>query len=350
MCYNYGHMRFTRDSLILAGVLVGVVALTAPALARPLPTPTATITTTYYSATSTPATTTTPASTSETTTESVAITTPPAIVAQPSAVLTNLTAQLNSLLQQLITLLTVQIQQLQAQLAGIPTPTPTPSTAATPTATTTAQTAATATVATTPNSPPRVNVVYPYSGLEFTTPASTDVVASALDEDGTISKVEFFEGTNSLGTHTGSSGPWSVRWNSISAGTYALTAKATDDKGGQTTSAPVALTVKAIGAGTTGFTDSPPTVTIAGFGATASSGQTISIVATAATYAGSISQVVFYRASSNTAGIISTDLASPFQVSTTVGVTGTWTLSATATNSQGSVTNSGSTTIGIGPN
>jgi len=56
------------------------------------------------------------------------------------------------------------------------------------------------------------------------------------------------------------------------------------------------------------------------------------------------------QSSSNTAGIIATDTASPFQVSTTMAVTGSWTLSATATNSQGSETNSGSTTINIGPN
>lgn len=339
------------------GVLAGVMALAIPASARVVPTPQAT-TYTYVapvasdtSATTTAATTTTSASTPETTAESAAITTPPATAAQPSAALNNLTAQLDSMMKQLIALLTTQLQGLQQQLAvklGQQQAVTTPPPAAT--ATTTGQTAATPTAVTVENKPPKINLVYPYEGIELATPASTDVVASALDDDGAISKVEFFEGTNSLGTHIGSQGPWSVRWSGIKAGTYSLTAKATDDKGGQTTSAPVALRVKAIGQGTTGFTDSPPTITIGGFGATASSGQTISIVATTATYAGSISQVVFYKASSNTAATIATDTTSPFEVSTTVGVTGTWTLSATATNSQGSVTNSGSTTIGIGPN
>ena len=333
---QFNYMRFTKDSLILVSILVGVIALATPALARPAPAPLAPITTT----TSVPSTSASDTTSTITTTTTVVPPSPvpPVIAAQPSAVLNNLAAQLDSMLRQLVALLTVQLQGLQAQLAVKQGQVVAPPPIA---ATTTAQTAAPPTVATTANNPPRVNIVYPYSGLELTASASTDVVASALDEDGAISKVEFFEGTNSLGAHTGSKSPWSVRWSGISAGIYTLTAKATDDKGGQTTSAPVTLTVKALSEGTTGFTDEPPVITIA----TTITGTALTATATVTTYAGSISQVVWSRAASASSdAAYVTDVASPFNGNVALPV-GQHTISAIATNSQGSQTRSASTTV-----
>lgn len=343
---------------MLVGVaLVGVVALTAPASARIVPKPQPT-TTTYVapttsdtSATTTAATTTTSAS--GTTTESAATTavttSSPAIVAQPLAALNNLATQLDSMLKQLIALLTTQLQDLQQQVAAklgqkeVATPSPAA------TATTTAQTAATSTVTTSTaatstaaaNQLPKVNIVFPYSGLNLAVPASIDVIASAVDDDGAVSKVEFFEGDNSLGVYTGSSGPWSVRWAGISAGTYALTARVTDDKGGQTTSAPVTLKIKALSEGTTGFTDSPPTITIA----TTITGTALTATATVTTYAGNITNVVWSRAATSTSdAAYVTDATSPYNGAATLAV-GVHTISAIVTNSQGSTARTASTTV-----
>ena len=363
MCYNYGYMKIAKGSLMLVGVLVGVIALTAPASARFIPnqgTTTTYVTTSPDTSASTPGTTsatttatTTATGASETTTKSTTTTTvtsppltPPATAAQSSAVLDNLATQLSSLLKQLIAMLTTQLQDLQQQVAAklgqkdVTTPSATTTTTPTTAPTTTAQTAATSTAAA--NQPPRVNIAFPYGGLELTAGAATEVIASALDEDGSIAKVEFFAGANSLGTHTGSIGPWSVRWSGIGVGTYSLTAKATDDKGDQTTSAPVTLKVKPISQDSAaGYVDTPPTITIA----TTMTGVNLTATATVSTYYGNITNVVWSRAASTTSdAAYVTDATSPYNGNAALDA-GQHTISAIATNSQGSQTRTASTTV-----
>jgi len=65
--------------------------------------------------------------------------------------------------------------------------------------------------------------------------------ANATDTDGTIAKVEFFQGTTKLGEDLTS--PYSFAWASVPAGTYSLTAKATDNTSAITTSGAIAIVV-----------------------------------------------------------------------------------------------------------
>jgi hypothetical protein len=67
------------------------------------------------------------------------------------------------------------------------------------------------------------------------------VNATAADSDGTVTKVDFFNGSTLVGTAT--SAPFSVTLTNLAAGSYSLTAKATDNGGATTTSAPVNITV-----------------------------------------------------------------------------------------------------------
>ncbi|WP_165821953.1 Ig-like domain-containing protein [Hymenobacter edaphi] len=69
------------------------------------------------------------------------------------------------------------------------------------------------------------------------------LAASATDPDGTIAKVEFFNGTTKLGEDT--SAPYSLNYTPTATGTLALTAKATDNAGGTATSTAVNVTVAA---------------------------------------------------------------------------------------------------------
>lgn len=71
-------------------------------------------------------------------------------------------------------------------------------------------------------------------------PTNLVLTASASD-DGGVSKVEFFEGANKLGQATAS--PYTITWNNVGAGSFALTARATDDLGAVSTSSVVNLTV-----------------------------------------------------------------------------------------------------------
>jgi RHS repeat-associated protein len=96
----------------------------------------------------------------------------------------------------------------------------------------------------TPNEAPAVALTSPANGATFTAPASITLTATAADTDGTIAKVEFFHGgTNLIATVT--SAPYTFNWTNVGAGSYTLTAKATDNLGGETTSAPVNITVNA---------------------------------------------------------------------------------------------------------
>ncbi|HKS37832.1 MAG TPA: Ig-like domain-containing protein, partial [Verrucomicrobiae bacterium] len=76
----------------------------------------------------------------------------------------------------------------------------------------------------------------------FDTTTSITLTADALDTDGTIAKVEFLHGTTLIGQDT--TAPYSLPWNNVGAGHYALTARATDNSGAVSTSAVVNVFVK----------------------------------------------------------------------------------------------------------
>jgi hypothetical protein len=67
------------------------------------------------------------------------------------------------------------------------------------------------------------------------------LIAKAHDPNDRISKVEFYNGTTLLRTENYY--PYTYWWSPVEPGTYTVTAKAYDDKGLSTTSAPVTVTV-----------------------------------------------------------------------------------------------------------
>jgi hypothetical protein len=91
------------------------------------------------------------------------------------------------------------------------------------------------------NTAPTVSITSPASGATFAAPASLTVTAAAADADGTITSVAFYAGSTAIGTATTS--PYSVPWTGVEAGSYTLTAVATDNLGAATTSEPVSITV-----------------------------------------------------------------------------------------------------------
>jgi glucose/arabinose dehydrogenase/PKD repeat protein len=91
------------------------------------------------------------------------------------------------------------------------------------------------------NNPPTAALTSPANGASFNAPANITLAATANDTDGTVAKVEFFEGANKLGEDTTS--PYSFAWNGVAAGSYTLTVKATDDRGATTISGAITLSV-----------------------------------------------------------------------------------------------------------
>lgn len=144
------------------------------------------------------------------------------------------------------------------------------------------------------NVPPSVSISSPGAGAVYYAPANISISANATDSDGSVKKVEFYEGSNLIGSATAA--PFSMNWTSVPAGTYSLTAKATDDNGAVTTSGAVSITVK---------TNLLPTVSITSPSNNASftAGDNITITASASDSDGTIAKVVFYNGSS----VIGTD-------------------------------------------
>ncbi len=102
------------------------------------------------------------------------------------------------------------------------------------------------------NLPPTIALTSPADASSFDPPANISLAANASDPDGTVSKVEFFVDATKLGEDT--TAPYTFEWtNVIAAGTYTLTAVATDNLFARTTSAPVTITVEA---------DPPPTIAL----------------------------------------------------------------------------------------
>ena len=72
-------------------------------------------------------------------------------------------------------------------------------------------------------------ITSPENCATFTAPASVSVTAFATDKTGTIAKIEFYHGATKLGEAT--TAPYSLTWNNVAVGSYAITAKGSTKRG-----------------------------------------------------------------------------------------------------------------------
>jgi len=107
----------------------------------------------------------------------------------------------------------------------------------------------------TATSGPVVSLTAPADGSSYTAPAAITVSATASSTGRTISNVQFYAGTTLIGTATTS--PYSVTWNTSSAGSYALTALATDSSGVAVRSAARTVTVSSATSTSTPYSGTP---------------------------------------------------------------------------------------------
>ena len=91
------------------------------------------------------------------------------------------------------------------------------------------------------NDAPTIALDAPADGATFRAPADIALKAEASDADGSVVKVEFYADGVKIGEDRGR--PFSYNWTSVPAGSYRLTAKATDNDGAQATSAAVNVNV-----------------------------------------------------------------------------------------------------------
>ncbi len=97
------------------------------------------------------------------------------------------------------------------------------------------------------NAPPSVTLLTPVNGASFTQPRSITLTASAEDSDGTVAKVQFFDGEQLIGEDT--EAPFSAVWTGASTGNHDVTARAVDDRGAVSETNANVILVRPPGAG-----------------------------------------------------------------------------------------------------
>ncbi|WP_264531539.1 Ig-like domain-containing protein [Flavobacterium sp. N502540] len=184
------------------------------------------------------------------------------------------------------------------------------------------------------NELPTVNITTPLNNELYTTaPANINITAAASDRDGSISKVEFYQGTTLLSTDASS--PYSFNWTGVPAGTYQLYAKAYDNLNAVGVSSNITVVVG----------NQNPTVSIISPDdyAVFKNPATIPIYAKASDSDGTISKVEFYNGTT----LLGTSTTSPYSYNWTNAPIGTYTLSAKAYDNSGGTTSSSSITVNV---
>ena len=184
--------------------------------------------------------------------------------------------------------------------------------------------------------PPTVALTSPSANLvfAFVGPGAIMLAATAADSDGSVSKVEFYQGTTLIGTATDA--PYAVTWSNPPAGSYSLTAKATDNRGATTTSAAVPITVIANSAPTVSLTSPTPNQSL-------TAPATLQLAATASDPDNNLAKVEFFQNGS----LIATLLAPPYTASWNNVGQGSYLITAVATDAIGAQATSASATLTV---
>ncbi len=187
----------------------------------------------------------------------------------------------------------------------------------------------------TANKVPTVSLTIPYNIVKYTAPARIKLNATATDEDGKITKVQFFNGTTRL--HTETEAPFGFLWIDVPVGNYTLTAKAFDDCGNVTTSNSINVSVVA--------ENVPPVVSIVSpvNDTTYTGPATIRIIANAKDPNDKISKVELF----NGTALLRTEYYYPYTYTWTNAEPGTYTITAKAYDDKGLSATSAPVTVTV---
>jgi|GEM_PF-3859861 len=158
------------------------------------------------------------------------------------------------------------------------------------------------------------------------------LTATATDADGTVAKVDFYNGTTLLGTDAAT--PYTFTFSAAASGSYTFRAIATDNQG--TASAPVSLarTVSANTAPTIGLTSDKPSYT---------AGNDIILTASAADTDGTVAKVEFYIGTTR----LATDITAPYTYTLAGAGAGSQSYNAVVTDNMGAATTSATVTVTV---
>ncbi len=183
---------------------------------------------------------------------------------------------------------------------------------------------------------PTIRLTNPDNNTSYDAPATINISAAAADKDGTISKVEFYNGTTLLVTENYA--PYTYAWEDVPEGDYTLRAKATDNDGNVTTSASIRVSVAIQNAPTVSIKNPDNNTSYTG-------PATINMDATATDEDGTISKVEFYAG----ATLLHTEYYEPYTYAWNDVPLGVYTLTAKATDDNGNLTTSAGVRVSVVP-
>ncbi|MBA55186.1 MAG: hypothetical protein CMK89_12095 [Pseudomonadales bacterium] len=188
-----------------------------------------------------------------------------------------------------------------------------------------------------PNVLPAVVLSSPTANAQFDLGTSVTLAATASDSDGSIERVEFYNGTTLLNTDV--SQPYSYTWVNPAEGSYSLTAVAYDNDGDASTSDPVSISVVV----------PPPNVapTVA-LTAPMDNAQyyvadTVVLTADASDTDGSVTNVEFYLGET----LLGSDNIAPYSVTWNSATEGNFVLTAIAYDDDGDSTSSNAVNVTV---
>ena len=189
------------------------------------------------------------------------------------------------------------------------------------------------------NVSPSVALTTPTNGASYTQGTAINLAATANDSDGTVTKVDFYDGTTLLTTLT--SAPYTYNFANANIGTHSLTAKAYDDKGAITTSGVVIINV----VNTATNNDPVVSITTPSANTILTQGDPYIIAASANDSDGTIAKVEFYNGTS----LLNTLTTAPYTIggSTATVPTGIYNITAKAYDDKGAVTTSNAVSITV---
>lgn len=187
------------------------------------------------------------------------------------------------------------------------------------------------------NQPPTVAITQPANGANFPTGSTVPIQVTATDSDGTVAKVEFFSNDQLIGSDTNA--PFAFSFTIPVAGSYTLTARATDNSGATTLSSPVTISVTA--------PNIPPQVSIVSpaNNATVSGPLDLLLEASASDPDGTIARVTFFSQSSSGSSSLGSDASAPYSLIVSNLQPGNYVFSALAVDNLG--TNGFSTAVNV---
>ena len=187
------------------------------------------------------------------------------------------------------------------------------------------------------NAAPSVALSAPQDGASYLFGDTIDIAATASDLDGSVTLVEFYQGSVRLGEDD--TAPYTFTWDNAAIGNYTLSAVATDDDGDKTTSPGIAITVES------NIANVPPVVEMTSpqDGASYIFGGMIELVASASDADGSVTRVEFYQGDNK----LGEDTSAPYTFSWTTPLVGNYSISAVATDDDGDTTRSAAIGISV---